>query len=87
MNIVFTPQAWDDYQYWQHTDEKLLEKINLLIKDCIRNHFKGLGKPEPLKGDLSGIWSRRISDKHRLMYEVQDDVIILLSCFGHYDDK
>ncbi len=84
MNIIFTPQSWDDYQYWQKTDEKMLEKINLLIKDCIRNYFKGLGKPEPLKGDLKGFWSRRIDQEHRLVYRIEGNQIQITQCRYHY---
>jgi toxin YoeB len=84
MTIVFTPQSWEDYLYWQKADEKLLEKINTLIKDCIRNHFKGLGKPEPLKGDLKGFWSRRIDHEHRLVYRIEGTQLQIVQCRYHY---
>jgi toxin YoeB len=84
MNIVFTPHAWDDYQYWQNNDPKMLEKLNLLIKDSLRNPFKGLGKPEPSKGDLKGFWSRRIDQQHRLVYKAEAGQLQILQCRYHY---
>jgi toxin YoeB len=66
----FGRAAWDDYLYWLETDKKILKKINALILDCVRSPFKGLGKPEPLKGELSGWWSRRINDEHRMVYRI-----------------
>ena len=71
---------------WQTRDKKLLKRINTLLKDIQRNTYEGIGKPEPLKGDLSGWWSRRIDDTHRIVYKEQDGNIIIASCFGHYDD-
>jgi toxin YoeB len=71
MNLTFTPSAWDDYQWIQQHDRKLLKRINQLIQDVLRAPFEGIGKPEPLKGDLSGYWSRRINDEHRLVYTVR----------------
>jgi toxin YoeB len=71
MKIVFSPEAWEDYQYWQATDDVILKRINLLIKDSIRTPFSGLGKPETLKANLQGFWSRRIDREHRLVYRVQ----------------
>jgi len=70
MNLVWTEIAWEDYLYWQETDEKILQRINELIKNIKRSPFKGIGKPEPLKFHLVGKWSRRINDEHRLVYEV-----------------
>ncbi len=71
--------------FWQSQDRKTLKRINLLIKDCLRSPFEGLGKPEPLIGDLSGFWSRRIDEKNRLVYEVTDSAITILSCRYHYE--
>lgn len=83
--ISFTPTAWETYTYWQTQDKKTLKRINLLIKDCQREPFEGIGKPEPLLGDLSGFWSRRIDETNRLVYEVTDSAITILSCRYHYD--
>ena len=84
MNIVFRPTAWSQYQDWQRTDKKVLKKINALIKECLRHPFTGIGKPEPLKGDLSGYWSRRITHEHRLVYKVENDTLIIIQCRYHY---
>ena len=84
MNIAFTDDSWNDYIYWQQTDRHMLKKINQLIKDIKRSPFDGLGKPEPLKHGLSGCWSRRITDEHRLVYEVTEYNIVLISCRYHY---
>ncbi len=70
MKLVFAAGAWEDYLHWQATDRDVLERVNALIKDCVRSPFSGLGKPEPLKGELSGWWSRRITTEHRLVYRV-----------------
>jgi toxin YoeB len=86
MNLTFTPAAWDDYQWFVQHDRKLLKRINLLIQDIIRSPFEGIGKPEPLKGDLSGYWSRRINDEHRLVYTVESDDVIIIACRFHYDN-
>jgi len=85
-HIDFDEQAWDDYLDWQTQDRKTFKKINELIRDILRNGYKGIGKPEKLKGELSGWCSRRIDDKHRFVYRVKDDVIEILSCKGHYND-
>lgn len=77
--------AWDDYLYWQSQDKKVLKRINQLLKDISRNPFEGIGKPEPLKGNLAGLWSRRIDEKHRLVYAVEDDKVLVFSCRGHYN--
>ena len=77
--------AWNDYLYWQQHDKKILKRINQLIKDISRSPFEGVGKPEPLKGNLSGLWSRRIDDKHRLVYLVEENSVLIFSCKGHYD--
>jgi toxin YoeB len=84
MQLAFTPTAWDHYLYWQQTDKKIAEKINELIRDCLRNSFKGIGKPEPLKGNLKGLWSRRISDEHRLVYKIENNVLLIVQCRFHY---
>jgi toxin YoeB len=83
MNIAFHPQAWDDYLYWQQQDKMLLRKINQLIRDIQRDPFDGIGKPEALKNDLSGFWSRRITDEHRIVYRIEDDELIIAQCRGH----
>lgn len=83
--VVFTEQGWDDYLYWQETDKKMLKRINLLLRDIGRTPYDGIGKPEGLRGDLSGFWSRRINDTHRLVYRMQGDSIEVLQCRGHYD--
>jgi toxin YoeB len=83
-NILFTTDAWDDYLYWQGQDRKTLKRINELIKAAQRTPFEGIGKPEPLKENLSGFWSRRIDDKNRLVYEVSDAEIAIISCRYHY---
>jgi len=78
-------QAWEDYVYWQANDRRILKRINVLIKDILRNPFDGIGKPEPLKFEWSGFWSRRINDEHRLVYTVKDRQIIIAQCRYHYD--
>lgn len=84
MRLIFSDKAWDDYIYWQQTDKQILKKINSLVKDIKRNPFDGIGKPEPLKHELSGFWSRKITDEHRLVYEVSDNNIAIASCKYHY---
>ncbi len=78
-------QAWDDYIYWQNTDRRIVKRINALIKDIIRNPFDGIGKPEPLKFEWSGFWSRRINYEHRLVYIIQNEQLIIAQCRYHYD--
>ncbi|MCK4920037.1 MAG: Txe/YoeB family addiction module toxin [Bacteroidales bacterium] len=85
MRIIFSKNAWEDYTSWLTEDRKMLRKINELIKDIQRTPFTGKGKPEPLKYDLSGLWSRRIDLEHRLVYSVKDREILLYSCKYHYD--
>lgn len=85
MNIKFTSHSWQDYTYWQINDKTVVKKINGLIKEISRNPFEGTGKPEPLKYDLSGCWSRRIGGEHRLVYQVVKEEIIIISCRYHYD--
>ena len=84
--LVFDPNGWEDYLYWQTEDRKTLRKINTLLKDIERNGNEGIGKPEPLTGDLSGFWSRRINQKDRLIYALEMDQIIIIACRYHYDD-
>lgn len=86
MRKIWFDEAWDDYLYWQTQDRKTLKRINILLKDIERENFDGIGKPEPLKGDMSGFWSRRIDDVNRLVYRMKDNVIEILSCKGHYGD-
>ncbi len=86
MNKAFTDIGWEDYLYWQTEDQKTLRKINTLLKDIERNGNEGIGKPEPLTGDLSGFWSRRINQKDRLIYALEMDQIIIIACWYHYDD-
>jgi toxin YoeB len=84
MKLVFTESAWDDYLWFQARDRKLLRRINTLIRDALRRPFTGLGKPEPLKSDLSGYWSRRINSEHRLVYGVSETDLTIISCRYHY---
>jgi toxin YoeB len=88
MNVAFWPTAWEDYRHWQDNDPKILERLNRLIEECRRHPFKGTGKPEPLGGNLSGWWSRRIDSEHRLIYRVsgkdKDQVIQIAQCRYHY---
>lgn len=86
MNKAFTDIGWEDYLYWQTEDRKTLRKINTLLKDIERNGNEGIGKPEPLTGNLSGFWSRRINQKDRLIYALEMDQIIIIACRYHYDD-
>ena len=83
--ITFEDAAWDDYLYWQQTDKATLRRINTLIRDIQRDPFDGIGKPEPLKFNFSGYWSRRIDEEHRVVYKVIDDEVILAQLRGHYD--
>lgn len=82
--LVWTAAAWSDYVYWQTQDRKTLKRINLLIQDAMRSPFEGLGKPEPLKENLSGFWSRRIDDTNRLVYAVTNDDLAVIACRYHY---
>lgn len=84
MELAWQTNAWEDYLYWQETDKKVLQRINELIKDSMRNPFKGIGKPEPLRGDLSGFWSRRITGEHRLVYTVKEKRLHIIQCRYHY---
>ena len=87
MRKVWFDEAWEDYLYWQRTDKQTLKKINELIKDSERNGYSGLGKPEPLKGDFTGFWSKRIDEKNRFVYRIVNGVLEILSCKGHYNDR
>jgi len=82
--IVFTKSCFDDYLYWEQNDKKMFKKINALIKECLRNPFSGRGKPEPLKNELSGFWSRRIDNEHRLVYKYEDEKLYIISVRYHY---
>jgi toxin YoeB len=84
MRVVFTPEAWEDYLWFQHNDKAGLKRINLLIKAIQREPFEGLGKPEPLKHNLSGFWSRRITHEHRLIYSAQANEMQIIQCRYHY---
>ena len=83
--IRFVPDAWDAYLYWQDQDKKTLKRLNLLINAAARDPFVGIGKPEPLRGDLSGYWSRRIDELNRLVYRATDSEIVIVACRFHYD--
>ena len=87
MKLLWEDRAWSDYLYWQTQDKKTLKRINALIKDILRSPYKGIGKPEPLRGNLSGWGSRRIDETNRIVYYEQGDVIYIISCLGHYDDR
>ncbi len=86
MRMIWDEEAWADYLYWQTQDKKTLKKINNLLKDIDRNGSIGIGKPEPLRGDKSGFWSRRIDECNRLVYRIKDNVIEIASCKDHYED-
>lgn len=83
--LVWTAAAWDDYLYWQTQDRKTLKRINALIQDAMRNPFTGIGKPEPLRENLSGFWSRRIDEQNRLVYAVENEDLAIVACRYHYD--
>jgi toxin YoeB len=83
--VLWTAAAWNDYLWWQGQDRKTLKRINLLIQDCLRQPFEGIGKPEPLRENLSGFWSRRIDDTHRLVYTVDGEALAIVACRYHYD--
>lgn len=84
MRIIFMADAWEDYLYWQKNDKSILKKVNTLIKESMRTPFEGTGKPEALKENLAGFWSRRINLEHRLVYKVEDEAIFILQCRYHY---
>lgn len=85
MRLVFAEQAWEDYLHWQNTDKKVVRRIHELIKETIRDPFNGIGKPEPLRHALSGYWSRRITDEHRMVYKVLEGDLLLAQLRYHYD--
>ena len=82
--LSWTASAWEDYQFWQTQDRKTLKRINLLIQNAMRNPFEGIGKPEPLRENLSGFWSRRIDETHRLVYTVEGVALVVIACRYHY---
>lgn len=82
--ITWTLAAWEDYQHWQGQDRKTLKRINALIQDCLRTPFSGIGKPEPLRENLSGFWSRRIDETNRLVYTAEKDALVIIACRYHY---
>jgi toxin YoeB len=81
---IFSEHAWEDYLYWQRTDRKILQRINTLIREIQRTPFKGIGKPEPLKHGMSGYWSRRINDEHRIIYKIEADSLFIAQLRYHY---
>ncbi|MFF1543943.1 Txe/YoeB family addiction module toxin [Streptomyces sp. NPDC058291] len=83
-NVRFTPDGWDDFVYWATTDPKMCRRLAKVIDDCRRHPFAGIGKPEPLRGELSGFWSRRNNDEHRLVYAVEDQAVVVLKARHHY---
>lgn len=85
MRLLWEDRAWEDYLYWQTQDRKMLKRVNALIKDISRSTCEGLGKPEPLKHNLSGWWSRRIDEANRIVYYEQSGIVYIVSCRGHYD--
>ncbi len=87
MRILWEDRAWEDYVQWQAKDRKALKRINALIQDMKRTPFSGIGKPEPLKHNLSGLWSRRIDNENRIVYYESDDIIYIVACRGHYEDN
>lgn len=84
MKLIFSEHAWEDYMYWQQTDKKTAKRINLIIKDIQRNKYEGIGKPETLKHNLSGYWSRRINSTHRIVYKIEGDSIFIAQLRYHY---
>lgn len=86
MGLLWEDRAWEDYLYWQGQEKKTLKRINLLIKDIQRNAFDGIGKPEPLKENLTGFWSRRVNEVDRITYYVENGTVYIVACRGHYDD-
>lgn len=85
--ITFEYSGWEDYSYWKTQDRKTLKKIDTIIQELFKTPFAGIGKPEPLKGNLSGFWSRRIDEKNRIIYRVAKDFVFIVACGGHYKDK
>ena len=87
MNKIWQDDAWEQYLYWQKQDKKTLKRINQIIKDIERDNFSGLGKPEPLSGNLSGFWSRRIDSKNRIVYRIKNNQLEIAQCGSHYKEK
>lgn len=87
MQVLWHESGWDDYIWWQSQDKKTLKRINALIKDMQRTPYEGLGKPEPLKENLTGWWSRRIDETNRIVYRVKDNALVIAACRNHYDDE
>ena len=85
MRLTWLPNGWKDYLYWQENDQKILQRVNDVIKDTLRNPYSGIGKPEPLRHQLKGYWSRRIDLANRLVYEVRSKVVVVISCRYHYE--
>ena len=86
MKLLWHDSAWEDYLYWHNCDKQIVKRIHAIIKDIQRNGYVGIGKPEPLKGNLQSWWSRRIDAEHRLVYRILDDTCQIIQCKGHYDD-
>lgn len=84
MGLIWSNDSWSDYLYWQKVDKKTVKRINELVKSCLRTPFEGIGKPEPLKGNLQGYWSRRITSEHRLVYKYENEKLFIASCKYHY---
>lgn len=85
MIISFIERSWDDYNHWSATDKKIFKRVQRLIKETLRDPFDGIGKPEPLKNNLHGYWSKRITDEHRFVYKIEENQLIIISCRFHYD--
>ena len=85
--VIFSLDAFEDYKYWESQDSKTIKRINALIADILRNGNEGIGKPEPLKGNLAGFYSRRIDDKNRIIYRIEKNVLFIIACKTHYQDK
>ncbi|MBR1442068.1 MAG: Txe/YoeB family addiction module toxin [Firmicutes bacterium] len=86
MKLLWEETAWEDYCYWQIQDKKTLKRINTILKDIQRNSYEGIGKPEPLKNNKSGWWSRRIDNFNRIVYRIEEGAVIIAACKGHYDN-
>lgn len=84
---AWSDEAWEDFEYWMKQDKKTMKKILKLLKDIDRNGYDGIGKPEPLTGDLAGYWSRRIDDGNRIVYKIKEDMVLIAQCGSHYRDK
>ncbi|MDR3069270.1 MAG: Txe/YoeB family addiction module toxin [Cellulomonas sp.] len=84
MRLLWSELAWDDYEWWQRQDRRVLRRVNQLLRDIRRDPYQGIGRPEQLRGDLTGWWSRRIDDEHRLVYRYRDDTVEIASCRYHY---